>query len=354
MKATHNIEWMDNLRALATFGVIIIHVSTPVVKMAYGGRQMDFWWVGNMFDSAVRFAVPAFLMLSGASLLNKEYELKDFYIKRIKRVLIPFLFWMLAYWVFFWFTDHPEKHPHADFGPIFNWAISVFMERGISKHFWFVYMLLFLYLFTPFLGRWIRKQKTRTVLYLLLGWTAFNLISMTGVINTKSLPILVEKFYSYIKYSGYMVLGYYLCKFDFSSKKSTVWCWIILLATIVFTSLITYYVSKQRKELDLGFYGNLNINTTAQAICIFILMKKLTIKNKILAWIRNTVSNYSFGIYLVHIMVIGVFFLHKFLWTIAHPALSVPLVAISTLVTSILIIYVLRKMPILKYISGYK
>ncbi|MDR3706157.1 MAG: acyltransferase family protein [Paludibacteraceae bacterium] len=353
MKTTHEMEWMNNLRAIATLGVILIHVSSPVVSMAYG-YQMNYWWVGNIIDSVVRFAVPAFLMLSGASLLNKDYELKDFYVKRIKRVLIPFLFWMLAYWVFFWFTDHPEKHPQNDLGSIFNWAIGVFTERGISKHFWFVYMLLFLYAVTPFLGRWIRKQKTKTISYILLGWIFYNLMQTAGVIDTKHLPLLVNKVYGYILYSGYMVLGYYLCKFDISSRKFSTLSYIVLIATILFTAIGTYYISKHAKDLTLKFYGNLGLNTIAQSIAIFILMKKSTVKNKILVWIRNIVSQYSFGIYLVHIMVIGVFYLNDFFWTIAHPALSVPVVAMATLVVSILIIYILRKIPVVKYVSGYK
>jgi surface polysaccharide O-acyltransferase-like enzyme len=344
---------MDNLRAIATLGVIIIHVSSPVVNIAYGD-QMNYWWIGNVIDSAVRFAVPAFLMLSGASLLNKDYELKDFYGKRIKRVLIPFLFWMLAYWVFFWFTDHPEKHPQNDLHSIFNWAIGVFAERGISKHFWFVYMLLFLYAFTPFLGRWIRKQKTKTLTYILLGWIFYNLIQTAGVINTKQLPLLVNKVYAYVVYSGYMVLGYYLCKFDISSNKFSILSYVVLFATILFASIGTYYISKQGKDLNLLFYGNLSLNSIAQSIAIFILIKKSTVKNKILAWIRNIISQYSFGIYLVHIMVIGVFYLHDFFWTMAHPALSIPAVTVATLVVSILIIYVLRKIPVLKHVSGYK
>lgn len=345
---------MNNLRTLATFAVILIHVSSPVVNMAYGGKQMNYWWVGNIIDSAVRFAVPVFLMLSGASLLSKEYELKDFYVKRIKRVLIPFLFWMLAYWVFFWFTDHPEKHPQNDLSSIFNWAIGVFMERGISKHFWFVYMLLFLYAFTPFLGRWIRKQKLKTISYILLGWIFYNLIHMTGVINTKDMPPLVNKVYGYILYSGYMVLGYYMCKIDVSSKKYSMLGYIVFFVTILFTAIGTYYVSKHAKELTLRFYSNISLNTMVQSTAIFILMKNSIVKNKILVWIRNIVSQYSFGIYLVHIMVIGMFYLHNFFWTMAHPALSVPIVAIATLVVSTLIIYVLQKIPGLKYVSGYK
>ncbi|MGH1335959.1 MAG: acyltransferase family protein [Aureispira sp.] len=36
-------------------------------------------------------------MLSGFLLLNKDYELKDFLLKRFSRVFLPFLFWTCFY-----------------------------------------------------------------------------------------------------------------------------------------------------------------------------------------------------------------------------------------------------------------
>ena len=93
------IEWLDTLRTLATLGVIIIHISSPLVNMEYN-KNMSFWWIGNVVDSAVRYAVPLFLMLSGATLLDKEFQLWDFYKRRFSRVLVPFLFWIIAYSIY--------------------------------------------------------------------------------------------------------------------------------------------------------------------------------------------------------------------------------------------------------------
>src|ERR1035437_1784180 len=123
------IQWLDTLRALAMFGVIIIHVSTPVVKMMYG-KNMEYWWIGNIVDSAVRFSVPLFLMLSGATMLGKEYNLIDFYKKRISRVLFPILFWMIAYWVYRWLSLNPKSQPHTYYS-IIDWGINLFLKEGI-------------------------------------------------------------------------------------------------------------------------------------------------------------------------------------------------------------------------------
>ncbi len=96
----------------------------------------------------------------------------------------------------------------------------------------------------------------------------------------------------------------------------------------------------------------LSINTAIQSIAIFMWMKDVSIRNKIVLWIQSNISNYSYGIYLVHIMVIGVLFRNGIYWKVAHPLVSLPLLTIFVLIISFVIIYILRKIPKGKYISG--
>ena len=87
---TPKILYYDALRALATIAVIIIHVSSPLVNMAWS-KNMPYWWFGNFFDSSVRFAVPIFIMLTGATLLGREFKLSYYYKHRINRVFTRLL-----------------------------------------------------------------------------------------------------------------------------------------------------------------------------------------------------------------------------------------------------------------------
>ncbi|ALJ04596.1 hypothetical protein APS56_05335 [Pseudalgibacter alginicilyticus] len=52
------------LRILATFSVIFIHVSVPLV-VKFGKISTIDWHVANFFDSMSRYAVPMFFMISG-------------------------------------------------------------------------------------------------------------------------------------------------------------------------------------------------------------------------------------------------------------------------------------------------
>jgi surface polysaccharide O-acyltransferase-like enzyme len=345
------IQWLDILRAFAILGVIIIHVSTPVVKMMYG-KNMEYWWIGNIVDSAVRFSVPLFLMLSGATMLGKEYNLIEFYKKRISRVLFPVLFWMIAYWVYRWLSLIPKSQPHT-FYSIIQWGINLFLKEGISKHLWYIYMILFIYIFVPFIGKGIRKINLTNLLYILFGWVILTFAC-------KSIPLnlyvwsgdYASKLLGYFLYTGYLILGYFLSRMPVITTRTRIYAITVFFLSLVNSTLLTFYFSKQVRGLDLSIYSYLTINTIIQSIAIFIFVKDYSNKNKIITTFQSTISDYSFGIYLVHIMVIGIFFNNGIFWTMAYPLVSIPLVTLLTLFTSFVIIYILRKLPLGKYVSG--
>lgn len=348
---TSNIQYLDTLRALATLGVIIIHISSPLVNMGYG-KNMSYWWIGNVVDSAVRFAVPVFLMLSGATLLSKNYELSDFYKRRFSRVLVPFIFWMAVYWVYRWAMLKNGQQPH-DFQAIVKWGGNLFLKEGISKHFWYVYMILFIYLFVPFLGKLLRKLNLSIISNLILIWVVFTFVFKSTPLNMYSWSgNYGSKFGGYFLYSGYLLLGFYLSKLPVSATRIRISAAIIFTLSVIVSAVTTYIFSQKAQKLDMSMYSYLSVNTIIQSIAIFVWVKDISIKNNIISTIQSYISNYSYGIYLVHILIIGILFKNGIYWSFAHPLLSLPLLTIGVLVCSFVIIYGLRKMPGGNYISG--
>lgn len=343
-------EWMDTLRTVATLSVILVHVTTSVVNQNYH-RNMSYWWIGNIIDCSIRFCVPLFLMLSGASLLGKDYpSYWDFIKRRMMRVVIPFVFWSLLYIVYGWYVAPPKEQPHSadTFGP---WLSIMFWEKDISKHFWYIYTILVLYPFIPFVGKWIRSLNKQSAKALMGGWIIISLIFFYFVLFPYDNKFVIKPI-GYLGYMGYMILGYYLSLLDFSSVKSIVLAWIGFIFSILATAFITYYYSEYSHKLNLKFYSYLCLIAILQSTCIFILIKSSIVKNKILVFLRDTISNYSYGIYLVHVMILGFLYLNKIYWTMAHPLISIPLVAIICLLLSFSVIFILRKIPFGKYISG--
>lgn len=126
---------------------------------------------------------------------------------------------------------------------------------------------------------------------------------------------------------------------DFSLLIFTVAC--------VFTIYITHHLSIAQQKYDPSFYGYVLPNTALAAAGIFTFLKAVSSTRNIPGWM-DAVDKYSFGIYLAHILILNY----------VHPRLpdeiwiKVPLATIATLLGSMLLIYLIRKIPYGKYVSG--
>ena len=89
--------YLDWLRIVATFCVIVLHVS------ATHFNNFDFnkfeWHIVNIYDGCTRWVVPIFVMISGAIFLkpDRKFDLKNMYKKKILRLCTSFLFWSFFY-----------------------------------------------------------------------------------------------------------------------------------------------------------------------------------------------------------------------------------------------------------------
>ena len=70
--AASRIGYMDGLRAAAMVGVILIHVcAKAATALAADGQALGVsWQLANLLDALGRFAVPAYLMVTGGLLLG--------------------------------------------------------------------------------------------------------------------------------------------------------------------------------------------------------------------------------------------------------------------------------------------
>ncbi|WP_231560985.1 acyltransferase family protein [Sphingobacterium sp. T2] len=91
-------------------------------------------------------------------------------------------------------------------------------------------------------------------------------------------------------------------------------------------------------------------NTALAAICLFMLLQKTVSQDRPLPlWVQLT-DKYSFGIYLVHILPLN--YIHPMLSKHMNTLWVIPLATLLTLLSSIGIIILLRKLPYGKYVSG--
>jgi surface polysaccharide O-acyltransferase-like enzyme len=238
------------------------------------------------------------------------------------------------------------------FDAIVRWGADLFVKEGVSIHLWFVYMILLLYLFIPFISKILKTASRKTIVVFLVLWLILNHLQIFGVVSIDEFPLLFKRLYGYMLYTGYLVLGYFLQTLHSKYNLSRISALLLYLSTVVIASLLTYYLSSQSGKQTLTAMNTFTLNTFAQVIAIYFLVKNIEFKNKYLVGFIQTVSNYSFGIYLVHIMVISLFFRVGIFWTMAHPLISVPIVVLLALIASFIVIFLLRKIPFMAKFAG--
>ncbi|WP_157740907.1 acyltransferase [Mucilaginibacter xinganensis] len=344
---TENIDWIDNLRIVALYAVIVLH-STSLLLMQYGKVAMSYWWVADFLNAAVRFAVPVFVMVTGALSLHREYEIGGFLKKRLLRVVVPFLFWSLVY---VWYALHNEEIAFTSD----IWAnIKLVLHQlkyGSSYHLWYVYMLIGLYFFMPVIGKFVRHASEKEILYFLVVWFAVMLITQPYLVRYNP---SVDMHY-FAGFAGYLVLGHYLAFKDFKVKHLRLWMTLLFLFSIVLIAIGSRLVLLGHRWPSTMFFEPVSPPIVLLAASVFLIFK-LSAPNlsPIVLRIRDFAGSYNYGIYLAHALVL--YFLEGpfgISYKLCTPIIAIPVTALVCLVITLPLVWAINKIPFIgKWISG--
>ena len=283
--------YISNLRNIATFSVILLHVSGAFL-FKYNDIEMGSWKLANLFDSSVRFCVPIFLMITGTLLLNKTDTLKDLINKRLKRVIYPLIFWSVIY--FFW--SKADSIITTDIFTLLKDFLKA-LPNGVSFHFWYIYIIIGIYLFIPIFKKWVSASSKREIEYFLIIW---GITLLYNPYTIKYLPNFELIYFS--RFIGYILLGFYIDKHIAVSKKSLFAGIIFLLTGIAATYYLTQILSYRNNTFMEVFYDYLSPNVAMSATGIFLIGKNLfTHQSKF----SESLDKYSFGIYFIHIIILS-------------------------------------------------
>ena len=329
--------WLDNARIVSIFAVVLLHVAAIILSGNSIGTE--YWWIGNIFSTLVRWCVPVFVMISGALLLDpyKQESLSKFYSKRLSKILIPILFWSIffSFWTFL--QGFVDGEPPTYFKLLGN------LLRGLPYgHLWFLYMILGLYLFVPFLRIIFKDLKKKERNFLIIA--AFTMASINFIYmsfnGVGGSALFINWFLLYVPF---FLVGYFIRK-DSSNNK------IILWITFALSSLLTligyYFVSTQDASItDAYFHGYLSVTVVPMSISAMYLLKSWNtpIFNE---HVNKKFSSLSFGIYLIHPIFVEILNKTGYIRAV-HPAISIPSATIIIFATSAVMAWIFYKTPYL-------
>jgi surface polysaccharide O-acyltransferase-like enzyme len=342
---SQNTDWINSLRLIALFAVIVLHTSAVLLSQ-YGKVPLTDWLAADFYNGLVRFAVPVFVMITGALLLHREYELGYFLKKRLTRVITPFLFWSLVYIGYSWYND--EISFDADAWTNTKLVLHL-LKNGSSYHLWYVYMLIGLYFVIPVISKFVRHATEKEILYFIIVWFGVMMLSQPYLARFNP-QVDLHYFAGYI---GYLVLGHYLAFKDFKSSKLLPWMivlFIVVLAVIVTGTWILY---KNNSTIGTLFYEPVSPTIMLLASSMFLVVRYAKVKaSPLVLRVRDFACSYNYGIYLGHALVLYLLDLLAISYKLCNPLVSIPLTASLCFVLTLGLVWLINKLPYGKWISG--
>lgn len=265
--------------------VVAMYIKDDFIDMVpvYGLQWASF------YRTIVQFAVPIFVMLSGAFLINKRnVEWKKFYTRMLYRIIIPTFIFSIIYVC----VSYGENYVAYTMGileefnkwePLQNW-----LNGRPSTIMWYMYMIVGLYIITPVLVRVKESVSKRT--YFILGIVLF----IYGIIVTYTCTL--SWILEFIQWIGYFVVGNVIFDFFIDSKCKKIGCGLIILS---YSLLIMYWFYFSYREKIVDIPGSFSLVVLVGSVLQFVgfsLLPDICRVDKI----TYLLSNYSLEIYLIH------------------------------------------------------
>lgn len=338
--------WLDMLRIMACFAIIMIHISVHF----YYSQQENVHLAGIIWDSIVRWGVPVFIMISGTLFLNpeKHIDLKLLYRKYISRLFITLVIWNIFYQGFF-DCILPCLINHESFIT----CIPKLFE--LHFHMWFLPMMIGIYIIIPLLKAIVDHKLEG---YFLLLWLIYHFLHTLTTLNIPHSELAYGILDSFkmnmiVGYSGYFMFGYYLSKQNIN-KNLFIIAICTLFISIILTIIGTFYYNDERLWNGIPF--NIIMLSLSVFVCgkylfsTYTTNKQANKKTNILSIITPNI----FGVYLIHALYLHILWL---IWN--HLQLEenfisslfyIPILTIIIFIVSLCTTMIIRKIPLLRKI----
>ncbi|OLU44584.1 acyltransferase [Faecalibaculum rodentium] len=352
---------LDIIRSCAIILVVLNHTVEliyPIHEWTADGIPVlvqDFSFKSQLFALTVfsvgRVGVPLFLMLTGYLLLTRDYsddaDVIKFYRTHLVPLLITWEIWILIYQIFI------AIYNQVPFDLLLYVERASFLSHAGLMHTWYIPVLLGLYVFLPYISRLLHSMNGRTVVFwICLVYFAYflipsvNLVQQWISVDQKYLVTSQLGFaFSGGEYGFYLICGYLIHRYQrlLSQKtsKKAEWNLILVFFIALFITSLCSIWSFEVGEPYRVWYSFLTLPILA--VTLFLILDRWRVSMNI-KWIVYRVSKYSFGIYLVHVLIL---LMYRDWWQEMAIRFSYPLItvatAIITMLASIGVVFLLSK-----------
>ena len=324
---TAYFEW---LRLFAAAAVVLMH--TAAKRWLSISHTVPEWEVLTLWDSLVRWPVPIFIMITGALFLPRKTELKTALGRYIPRMAVGFLVWSGVY-------------------ALYRGELTLNGLVSGYYHLWYLPFLCGVYLTLPFLQR-IAGDDTLADQLLLVSLTVGTLFpwlvklgelllpEQSGLLGTLAGLVNYTFFFDHI---SLLLLGHRLHRTELSRKQRRV-VYLLGLLGVSVTGIATIWATNRTDFQNSLFFDFAAPNNLCAAAALFVFAKQHL--RSLPKWVAVP-AKHSFGIYLVHALVIDLLAdrgYHVLTW---DPVWSVPVLSAAVFAISLTLAALLRRIPLI-------
>ena len=292
----------DLLRIICSVAVITIHVSatykTAITnEETFGTIYTSHIFVTLLYNTLSRFAVPCFVMLSGAFILSndKNSDYYYFYHKCFRSIGITTIIFSVLYFLYSIAISIVIIKVRNE-----DWTVLLTPVKDLIKgkpyyHMWYLYAMIGVYILVPILHRLKKDMKEKT--FDRIAWVFLVLACLSMWTSTRKLNWDIGGSFCYL---GYFMVGYVMRKWAANHKNNLKGICLIVMGFLVelgITYLQYSYSLQGFSETDIN-YGLIDPQApliVVSSVLIFGGFSMLRINRNF-----GKLSGFTFLIYLFH------------------------------------------------------
>lgn len=292
------IKYFSDIRIFSCISIVLLHIVTSASIIQKDAISLNDYSISMAIVYSLFFAVPCFVMVTGALLLGKEgesYNLKKIF-SYIRRIVVTLVIAITIFRIFSALMDEETIN-----GSTFIDIIRQIFTGGSWSHLWYLYLIVGIYLLLPVYKLVADHAGSQTMIYLLVVYFIF--LSVVPLMKNWG---VTGGFYIHVStiYPFYLFLGFALSKSYVSLNRMTSVFLVVLGTALTFVAVYCRY----KYQLDFldSFLSYSSPFVVIQSIGIFSLFKSLE-KQKNISSVEASFDNCSLGIYILHMIPVRIF-----------------------------------------------
>lgn len=284
-------KYRNQLFGIAILSVMIFHYTMDVNKFINPARFLSkalYWY--DSYISAV--GVEMFAALSGMGLyysFSKDNNIKSFYFRRIRRLLIPYIIVAVPFWYIrdIYILHRGYRRMIKDF------CFITFFTDGVTT-FWYIFFSIVMYLIFPFIYYLLKMKCMRWINFFALIFVSCSLCGIVYYAN----ETLYWNIYLAVVRIPVFIFGCFVGKYIKEGKSSPYIVWIIL-SVCGFLGRHLLYKRAMPNFLWQYLLWILMLGVIPFLVLILEILKNYQWIHKIL----GIVGQHSLELYMIHIIV---------------------------------------------------